>query len=169
MSMISTGAGLISKASAIRTGLVVAVAALSLGFGAGWQVHGWRTAKVELRETQRDLRAVARENDRRRLIGIEHARAQRDIEVMYDQLPDWWRTFVAERPGLADVDIGPDSLCLWNAWNAGTAARHRACVTGARTGAAAGGEERSLRGSDGESPTGDEGMPSRDHSAQRTD
>lgn len=166
MNIVATGASVVSKASAIRTGLTVAALALAVGFVAGWQVHGWRTAKAELSATKADLRSVARETQRRRVIGAEHARAQREIEVFYDQLPDWWRTFVAERPALADAELGPDGLCIWNAWNAGPTGGDRPCVAD-QGGAAAGGEERPLPGLGGQPPPGDEAVPSDGDATER--
>jgi hypothetical protein len=166
MTAIATGAALISRASALRTGLFIA--AFALGFVGGWQVHGWRAAKVELRATKAQLRDVARETKRRHAIGLQHAQDQRDIEVFYEQLPDWWRTFVAERPALADAELGPDGVCIWNRWNAGPGGGDRPCIAGEGA-AAAGSEERPLPGSGGQPSTGDEGLPPERDAAQRAD
>ena len=168
MSIAATGASLISKASALRTGLVVAAVASLLGFGAGWKVHGWRVAKQELRATQAEIRVVERESVRRRAISVKHAEQQREIEEFYADLPEWWRRIVDERPGLRDVELGPVGLCLWNAANAGPAGGDRSCAA-AEGGTVATGGERPAAGSDQEPPAGGADLQRARDTAERAD
>lgn len=102
-------------------GLLALLLAAS-SFGGGWMVRGWREAKADLKTERTDQQTVAAENRRRRAIGAQHARDQQQIEVFYDALPNWWQLFVAERPALADCELGPDGLREWNRWNEGPAA-----------------------------------------------
>lgn len=118
MSVIAGGA---ASMAAARVGyaLMLAAAIAVASFAAGWLVRGWREAKTDLKATQTAVKTTAAENTRRRAIGAQHARDQHTIENFYDGQPPWWPRVVAERPGLADCELGPDGLREWNRWNEG--------------------------------------------------
>jgi hypothetical protein len=108
---------------------LVAVVLIVSSFAAGWITRGWRDAKADLKTVQAQVRADAQETARRQSIGVRYEEERAAIDVHYRVLPDWWPRLVAQRPDLADVDIGPDGLCEWNRWNAGPAADFT-CVAG---------------------------------------
>ena len=118
---MSINAGGAASITAARLGsaLMLAAAIAVASFAAGWSVRGWREARTDLKATQAAVKTIAAENTRRRAIGAQHARDQHTIENFYDQQPPWWPRVVAERPGLADCELGPDGLRAWNEWNAG--------------------------------------------------
>lgn len=107
--------------AAARVGYALLLAAViaAASFAAGWSVRGWREAKTDLKTAKQEAAATAQENQRRRAIALRHAEDQQRIEDFYDRLPLWWPRVVAERPGLADCELGPDGLRAWNEWNAG--------------------------------------------------
>lgn len=105
--------------STLRITLAALVVAAS--FAGGWVARDWRAAKTDLKATQTAVKDTAAENTRRRAIGAQHARAQHAIENFYDGMPPWWPRVVAERPGLADCELGPVGLREWNRWNEGPA------------------------------------------------
>lgn len=118
MSVIAGGAASV-VAARVGYALLLAAAIAAASFAAGWSVRGWREAKTDLKTVQQEAAATAQENQRRRAIALRHATDQQRIEDFYDRLPLWWPRVVAERPGLADCELGPDGLRAWNEWNAG--------------------------------------------------
>jgi len=126
---------------------LAAVLALAL-FSAGWMTRGWREASTREDEFNAQAQALAREDTRRQDIAVRYTLDLTALERNYGALPDWWIWFVATRPDLAAVDIGPVGLCLWTAWNAATSAEP--CVSGEGAIDLAAPAQREAGGSDGQ-------------------
>lgn len=100
----------------------------ALLFSAGWVTRGWRDASAREGELRVQAAAQARDDERRQRIAVTYTQDLTLIEANYAALPSWWIVFVAERPGLDAVDIGPAGLCIWTSWN--LAASAESCVSG---------------------------------------
>jgi hypothetical protein len=135
----------------VTTGHVAGVcfAVLMIGLGAGfvggWQVHGWYDAKTEATAKSKVITATAKENVRRAEVGQTYTQRKHQIETYYAQNPDWWLTWIAARPAVADCDIGPDGLRDWNLWNQGPGAYDPAKPLGPVPAAPAGGQQPAAR------------------------
>lgn len=117
-------------------------------FGAGWVTRGWRDASNREGELRVQAQAQALEDQRRQGIAVTYTQQLTVVEANYAALPEWWTWFVAERPALDGVDIGPVGLCIWSAWNAATSPE--SCLSGQGAIDLAAPTEREVRGSDGE-------------------
>lgn len=132
---------------AIAAICIAAVLAVGL-FAAGWMTRGWREASSRENEFNAQARALAAEDTRRQDIAVRYTQDLTVLETNYGALPDWWVWFVASRPDLAAVDIGPVGLCFWTAWNG--AASAEPCVSGEGAIDLAAPAQRTAGGSDGQ-------------------
>lgn len=134
----------------MRSMIAIGLAALlAIGlFAAGWMTRGWREASTREDAFNEQARALAAEDVRRQDIAVQYTKDLSALETGYDALPDWWILFVAQRPDLRVVDIGPFGLCIWTAWNGATSAEP--CLPGESTEDPTTPAQRETGGSDGQ-------------------
>lgn len=157
------------QAVAIAVAAAFFIGALVGGIGT-WRVLRWMDASAALKVERADSKAYVKEDTRQHDIGTRHTTQQRSLQQTFEAQDDDFANLVERHPDWADIDIGPDGLCRWNAWNEGKTPALAGCrAVGDLPGFIAEGEERPAAGS-GTEPQGERAaVPPGMHSAEQPD
>lgn len=114
MSAIGIATRTVALARVIYVCAAVALVSATAGFTAGWQVHGWRVAKQELKSERTQQRAAAQQRTRQHGIAAENAQAEQAIHEDSRRHRDAIDDEVAAHPERWGCDIGDTGLQAWN-------------------------------------------------------
>lgn len=138
------------QAVAIAVAVAFFVGTFAGGVGT-WRVLRWMDASAALKQERADTKTYVTEAERQHDIGARHATQQSELQQTFEAQDDDLATVVEQHPDWADVDIGADGLCRWNAWNEGKTPALAGCrAVGTLPGLIAPGEERPAAAPDGE-------------------
>jgi hypothetical protein len=157
------------QAVAIAVAVAFFVGTFAGGVGT-WRVMSWMDTKATLKHERAATKAYVAEDERQHDIGVRHSTRQRALQETFEAQDDDYTTLVERNPHWADVDIGPDGLCRWNAWNEGKTPALAGCRSvGDLPGFIAEGEERPIAGP-GAEPQGERAaVPPGVHAAEQPD
>lgn len=92
------------------------LAGLGIGLIAGAlaasRVDSWRDAAQEVRQTNRNIRDVEIENDRRSDIAVHHETKRELIERAVEEANVDFETYLQRRPDVRALDLGTEWLCI---------------------------------------------------------
>ena len=138
------------QAVALAVAVAFVLGGLISGIGT-WRVLRWMDASAVLKQERALTKTYVAETERQHDIGTRHATRQRDLQQIFEAQNDDFATVVERHPDWADIDIGADGLCRWNAWNEGKEPALAGCrAIGPLPGLIAEREERPAAGLDGE-------------------
>lgn len=138
------------QAVALAVAVAFVLGGLISGLGT-WRVLRWIDASATLKQEREQTQTYVAETERQHDIGTRHAARQSNLQATFEAQDDDFATVVERHPDWAAIDIGPDGLCRWNAWNEGKEPALAGCrAVGPLPGLITESEERPAAGLDGE-------------------